>query len=164
MFVVCTLTAIFLDRFLWNFVWRRSLVKYLIMCCLQCSNLYSVKGHVSCVHSNSHISRQISLKFCMKAYLGKNLHAYIFWLCAAPSVPIYIVSKVIFVVYALPAGYPDRFCWNFVGIYCMYILEYLHTSLYNLCYVLPPCDPIFIVSKVMLVACALTVHFLSVFF
>ena len=213
MFVACTLTVIFLDRFLWNFVWRHSLVKSTclytwIMCCPQCSDLYSVKGHVCCVRTNNCIFGQISFKFCMKAYLGKIYMPIYFDYVLPPSVPIYIVSKVMFILCALTAIFLDRFLWNFVWRHSLVKSTCLYTwimccpqcsDLYsvkghvccvrtNNCifgqisfkfcmkaylgkiympiyfdYVLPPSVPIYIVSKVMFILCALTAIFLDRF-
>ena len=52
-------------------------------------------GSHSCVRSNSCISWQISLKFCMEVYHGK-IYTPIVFGDAAPSVPSFIGSKVIF--------------------------------------------------------------------
>ena len=49
----------------------------------------------SCVRSNSCISWRISFKFCMEVYLGK-IYTPIVFGDAAPSVPSFIGSKVIF--------------------------------------------------------------------
>ena len=52
-------------------------------------------GSHSCVHSNSCISRRISFKFCMEVYHSKLNKSFVFG-DAAPSVPSFIGSKVIF--------------------------------------------------------------------
>ena len=56
---------------------------------------YAAAASHSCVRSNSCISWRISFKFCMEVYLGK-IYTPIVFGDAAPSVPSFIGSKVIF--------------------------------------------------------------------
>ena len=101
--LVCALTATFLDGFFSNFVWKCILVistrlVFLVMLppefrLLQGQRSYFGWHYFVC--SNSCISGQIFFKFCMKVYLG-TIYALIVYSGAAPSVPSFTGSKVIF--------------------------------------------------------------------
>ena len=101
--LVCALTAAFLDRFLSNFVWSVHLGKIYtpIVFGDAAPSVPSFIGPKvifwwkSCVRSAGHISWWISFKFCTDVHHSQ-IYTPIVFGDAAPSVPSFIVSKVIF--------------------------------------------------------------------
>ena len=83
-------------RSLWNHLKPSKSQRFSTICSIWTTHQFIVSAvSHSCVRSNCCISWRISFKFCMEVYLGK-IYTPIVFGDAAPSVPSFIWSKVIF--------------------------------------------------------------------
>ena len=118
----------------------------------------------SCVRSNSCISWRISFKFCMAVYFGKIYTAIVFG-DAAPSVPSFIGSKVIFWWKSCVRSARPHFLTDFFRI-LQRCASYSNLHTYSFWWCCPQCSVFYRVKGHILVhilVCALTAAFLDGF-